>query len=156
MAEQGKELSEPAAGRLSVAPMMDWTDRHCRAFHRRFTRRTLLYTEMVTTGAILNGPRERLLAHGAEEHPLALQLGGSDPADLAAATRIDQLKILGAEKQIPLRPAIAQGRLPLQIARAGTVQGGAEIFEVIDVADRAVVNLCLPVRRWLGLVPIGP
>jgi tRNA-dihydrouridine synthase A len=68
--------------------MMDWTDRHCRAFHRRFTRRTLLYTEMVTTGAILRGPRERLLEYGAGEHPVALQLGGSDPADLAEATRI--------------------------------------------------------------------
>ncbi|TPE53519.1 tRNA dihydrouridine(20/20a) synthase DusA [Amaricoccus solimangrovi] len=75
-------------GRLSVAPMMDWTDRHCRAFHRHFTRRALLYTEMVTTGAILRGPRERLLEHGAAEHPVALQLGGSDPADLAEATRI--------------------------------------------------------------------
>ena len=73
---------------LSVAPMMDWTDRHCRAFHRRFTRRALLYTEMVTTGAILRGPRERLLEFGPDEHPVALQLGGSDPADLAAATRI--------------------------------------------------------------------
>ena len=73
---------------LSVAPMMDWTDRHCRAFHRRFTRRALLYTEMVTTGAILRGPRERLLEFAADEHPVALQLGGSDPRDLAEATRI--------------------------------------------------------------------
>ena len=75
-------------GRLSVAPMMDWTDRHCRAFHRAFTRRALLYTEMITTGAVLHGPRERLLAFGAAEHPIALQLGGSEPADLAEAARI--------------------------------------------------------------------
>lgn len=75
-------------GRLSVAPMMDWTDRHCRAFHRHFSRHTLLYTEMVTTGAVLRGPRDRLLAFDPAEHPIALQLGGSDPADLAAATRI--------------------------------------------------------------------
>ena len=74
--------------RLSVAPMMDWTDRHCRFFHRRFTARALLYTEMVTTGAVLRGPRERLLAFHPEERPLALQLGGSDPAALAAATAI--------------------------------------------------------------------
>jgi tRNA-dihydrouridine synthase A len=73
---------------LQIAPMMDWTDRHCRAFHRRFTGRALLYTEMVTTGAILRGPRERLLEYGAGEHPVALQLGGSDPSDLAEATRI--------------------------------------------------------------------
>ena len=73
---------------LQIAPMMDWTDRHCRAFHRRFTTHALLYTEMVTTGAILRGPRDRLLDYGADEHPVALQLGGSDPADLAEATRI--------------------------------------------------------------------
>ncbi len=68
--------------------MMDWTDRQCRVFHRQFTRRTLLYTEMVTTGAVLHGQVERLLAHDASEHPVALQLGGSNPDDLAASTRI--------------------------------------------------------------------
>ena len=65
--------------------MMDWTDRHCRQFHRRFTRRALLYTEMVTAAAVLNGDRERLLGHGPREHPLALQLGGSEPGELARA-----------------------------------------------------------------------
>lgn len=74
--------------RLSVAPMMDWTDRHCRAFHRVLTRRTRLYTEMVTTGAVLHGPRERLLGFDEVEHPVALQLGGSDPVALAEAARI--------------------------------------------------------------------
>ena len=73
---------------LSVAPMMDWTDRHCRALHRTLTSRALLYTEMVTTGAILHGPRDRLLGYDPVEHPVALQLGGSDPADLAACARI--------------------------------------------------------------------
>jgi tRNA-dihydrouridine synthase A len=73
---------------FSVAPMMDWTDRHCRAFHRVLTRRARLYTEMVTTAAILHGKRERLLGYDAQEHPLAVQLGGSDPRDLAAAARI--------------------------------------------------------------------
>lgn len=76
------------ARRLSVAPMMDWTDRHCRAFHRAFSARTLLYTEMVTTGAVLHGDRERLLGFDPLEQPVALQLGGSDPADLAASARI--------------------------------------------------------------------
>lgn len=76
--------------RLAVAPMMDWTDRHCRFFHRLLTRRTLLYTEMVTTGAVLHGDRERLLGFDAAEHPVALQLGGSDPADLAACARIGE------------------------------------------------------------------
>ncbi|HYF86438.1 tRNA dihydrouridine(20/20a) synthase DusA [Azospirillum sp.] len=73
---------------LSVAPMMDWTDRHCRYFHRLLSRSTLLYTEMVTTGAVLHGDRERLLGFDAAEHPVALQLGGSDPADLASCARI--------------------------------------------------------------------
>jgi tRNA-dihydrouridine synthase A len=68
--------------------MMDWTDRHCRRFHRAFTGRALLYTEMVTTGAVLHGPVERLLAFAPEERPLALQLGGSDPAALARATGV--------------------------------------------------------------------
>jgi tRNA-dihydrouridine synthase A len=65
--------------------MMDWTDRHCRYFHRQLTRRTLLYTEMVVADAIIHGDRERLLGFDASEHPIALQLGGSDPAKLAAA-----------------------------------------------------------------------
>lgn len=68
--------------------MMDWTDRHCRVFHRTLTRRTLLYTEMVTTGAILHGDRERHLGFNRVEHPVALQLGGSDPAALAECTRM--------------------------------------------------------------------
>jgi tRNA-dihydrouridine synthase A len=74
--------------RISVAPMMDWTDRHCRYFLRGFSPDTLLYTEMITTGAVLRGDREKLLRFDPEEHPVALQLGGSDPADLAAAARI--------------------------------------------------------------------
>jgi tRNA-dihydrouridine synthase A len=76
------------AFRFSVAPMMDWSDRHCRVFHRVLTRRARLYTEMVTADAIVFGPRERLLGFDAFEHPLALQLGGSDPARLAQAARI--------------------------------------------------------------------
>jgi tRNA-dihydrouridine synthase A len=68
--------------------MMDWTDRHCRAFHRVLSGRARLYTEMLTTGAVLHGDRERLLAFGPAEHPVALQLGGSDPDALAAAARI--------------------------------------------------------------------
>ncbi len=76
------------AARLSVAPMMDWTDRHCRALHRLMSRRALLYTEMVTAPAIIHGDRARLLDYDAAEHPVALQLGGSDPAELREAARI--------------------------------------------------------------------
>ena len=76
--------------RLAVAPMMDWTDRHCRMFHRLMTRRARLYTEMLTTGAILYGDRRRLLAFDGREHPVALQLGGSDPKHLAASAKIGE------------------------------------------------------------------
>lgn len=76
------------ASRFSVAPMMDWTDRRCRFFHRLLTREALLYTEMVTADAVIFGPRARLLGFDDAEHPLALQLGGSDPAKLADAARI--------------------------------------------------------------------
>nr|WP_119966311.1 tRNA dihydrouridine(20/20a) synthase DusA [Simplicispira lacusdiani] len=76
--------------RMSVAPMMDWTDRHCRYFHRLLTRHTLLYTEMVNVGGILYGGTERHLRYNAEEHPVALQLGGNEPVKLAQAARLGE------------------------------------------------------------------
>ncbi|MFN7673478.1 MAG: tRNA dihydrouridine(20/20a) synthase DusA [Betaproteobacteria bacterium] len=80
----------PSPWRLSVAPMMDWTDRHCRYFHRLLTKRTRLYTEMVTTGALIHGDRPRHLNFNVEEHPVALQLGGSDTTDLATCAKLGQ------------------------------------------------------------------
>jgi len=88
LAKKSKEVDGIGAHRFCVAPMMEWTDRHCRFFHRLLTRRARLYTEMLTTGAVLHGDRARLLAFDAAEHPLALQLGGSDPRALAACARI--------------------------------------------------------------------
>src|SRR5688572_25937624 len=85
MAENGARSLDR---RISVAPMMDWTDRHCRYFLRGFSPDTLLYTEMITTGAVLRGERARLMAFDPAEHPVALQLGGSDPKALAEAARI--------------------------------------------------------------------
>ena len=79
---------DPQRWRLSVAPMLDWTDRHCRFFHRLLSRRALLYTEMVTTGALIHGDVARHLRFNAEEQPVALQLGGSEPADLATCARL--------------------------------------------------------------------
>src|SRR5437763_13300152 len=76
--------------RFSVAPMMDWTGRHCRVFHRHLTRRARLYTEMLTTGAIIHGDRARLLGFDPGEHPVALQLGGSEPRDLATSAKIGE------------------------------------------------------------------
>lgn len=83
-------LSTPLNHRFSVAPMLDWTDRHCRNLHRLLTRHALLYTEMVTTGAIIHGNRDQHLAFEDTQHPVALQLGGSDPAALAECSRIAQ------------------------------------------------------------------
>jgi len=74
--------------RFCIAPMMDWTDRHCRFFHRILSRHAVLYTEMVTADAVIHGDRDRLLGFSSAEHPVALQLGGSDPAKLAAAAGI--------------------------------------------------------------------
>ena len=80
----------PNRWRLSVAPMMDWTDRHCRYFHRLLSSHALLYTEMVTTGALIHGDVPRHLRSNVEEHPIALQLGGSEPADLAQCARLGE------------------------------------------------------------------
>lgn len=77
-----------SSARLSVAPMMDWTDRHCRVLHRTLSSRALLYTEMVTAPAVIHGDRDRLIGFSECEHPVALQLGGSDPAELEQAARI--------------------------------------------------------------------
>lgn len=83
------QLNQPhSPWRLSVAPMMAWTDRHCRAFHRLLTKRTRLYTEMITTGALVHGDVAKHLDFDAREHPVALQVGGSDPHDLAQATAL--------------------------------------------------------------------
>ena len=90
MTDKMKEQDLSVAARLSVAPMMDWTDRHCRYFHRLLSGRALLYTEMVTAPALVRGGATHLLDHDAAEHPLALQLGGSDPVELAQAARMGE------------------------------------------------------------------
>ncbi len=87
MVEQAAHIT-PLSRRFSVAPMMDWTDRHCRMFHRQMSRHALLYTEMVTADAVIHGDQDRLLGFDDGEHPIALQLGGSEPDKLAAAVKI--------------------------------------------------------------------
>src|SRR5215831_6079534 len=89
-AENSTSPCKNGAWIMSVAPMMDWTDRHCRVFHRLLTLRARLYTEMLTTGAVIHGDRARLLGFDRSEHPVALQLGGSDPRELAEAARIGE------------------------------------------------------------------
>ncbi len=82
------KMRDDSSHRFSIAPMLDWTDRHCRFFLRLLTKKALLYTEMITTGAILHGDHDRYLAFNEAEHPVALQLGGSDPTDLAQCAKI--------------------------------------------------------------------
>lgn len=120
------------SARLSVAPMMDWTDRHCRYLHRLMSARTLLYTEMVTAPALVRGGALHLLDHNPAEHPVALQLGGSDPAELAEAARI------GAQAgydEINLNVGCPSDR----------VQSGA--FGAVLMKDAALVARCVEAMR---------
>ena len=112
--------------RFCVAPMMDWTDRHCRYFHRLLSRRALLYTEMITADAVLHGDRERLLGFSPEEHPVALQLGGSDPAELAEAARHRRgrgLRRDQPQRRLPVGPRA--GRPLRRLPDGGAGPGGA-------------------------------
>jgi hypothetical protein len=126
------QAAAPYAGarRFSVAPMMDWTDRHCRAFHRTLTHRALLYTEMVTAQAVLRGDRDHLLGFDGVEHPVALQLGGSDP-DLLAQ-RAEQLGLSvrfklvgrqGPEPHVAGTMQVVPHRLTAQVVPGHDVSG---------------------------------
>ncbi|WP_375259811.1 tRNA dihydrouridine(20/20a) synthase DusA [Citreimonas sp.] len=125
--------------RLSVAPMMDWTDRHCRYFHRLISGRALLYTEMVTASALVRGGALHLLDFDAAEHPVALQLGGSDPAELAQAAR------LGARAgydEINLNCGCPSDR----------VQSGT--FGAVLMRDPALVARCVAAMRDVTELPV--
>src|SRR6202451_304085 len=133
--------------RFSVAPMMDWTDRHCRVFHRLLTRRARLYTEMVTADAVVFGPRERLLGFDAFEHPLALQLGGSDPARLAQAARI------GADfgyDEINLNCGCPSDRVQSGRFGACLMQEPVLVAECV-AAMRAVISIPVTVKCRIGV-----
>jgi tRNA-dihydrouridine synthase A len=125
--------------RFAIAPMMEWTDRHCRYFHRLLTRRALIYTEMITTGAIVHGDRARLLAFDPAEHPLALQLGGCDPAALAACARI--AADIGYD-EINLNVGCPSDR----------VQGGR--FGACLMAEPALVGDCVAAMKAAVRVPV--
>ena len=134
--------------RISVAPMMDWTDRHCRYFLRGLSPHALLYTEMITAAAILRGDRQRLLAFHPEEHPVALQLGGSEPEDLAKAARI------GADfgyDEINLNCGCPSDRV------ASGAFGACLMLEPNRVADcvaamRAAVSIPVTVKMRVGVI----
>jgi tRNA-dihydrouridine synthase A len=135
------------ARRLCVAPMMAWTDRHCRYLHRLAAPRALLFTEMITAAALLHGPRERLLRYDPTEHPVALQLGGSDPAALAEAARLggaagyDEIKLnVGCPS-----PRVREGRF-----------GACLMLEPSLVADciaamRGAVDVPVTIKCRLGV-----
>jgi tRNA-dihydrouridine synthase A len=132
---------------LSVAPMLDWTDRHCRFFLRLLTRHTLLYTEMVTTWAVLQGDRERLLAYDPAEHPLALQLGGSEPGELARCAGI------AAEfgyDEVNLNVGCPSDRV--QSGRFGAcLMAEPDLVAECVAAMRAAVNLPVTVKTRIGI-----
>ena len=128
-----------AGHRFAVAPMIDWTDRHCRFFHRQLTGRALLHTEMLVADAVLHGERTRLLAFDPAEHPVAIQLGGSDPAKLAEATRIAES--FGYD-EINLNVGCPSSR----------VQSGA--FGACLMLEPALVGRCLAAMRAAVAVPV--
>jgi len=133
--------------RLSVAPMMDRTDRHCRYFHRLLTSSAVLYTEMVTTGALLNGNRDQLLEFNEAEHPLALQLGGSDPAALAECARIGAAK---GFDEINLNVGCPSGRV--QNGRFGAcLMREPELVRDCVRAMRDAVDIPVSVKTRLGI-----
>lgn len=132
---------------FSVAPMMDWTDRHCRVFHRVLTARALLYTEMVTADAVIRGDRENLLGFSPVEHPVALQVGGSDPEKLASAARI------GAEfgyDEINLNVGCPSDRV--QLGRFGAcLMREAALVAACVAAMQAVVTVPVTVKCRIGV-----
>jgi tRNA-dihydrouridine synthase A len=132
--------------RFSIAPMLDWTDRHCRYFHRLITQETLLYTEMITTGAIIHGKAD-FLAYSDEEHPLALQLGGSNPADLAHCAR--QAEARGYD-EINLNVGCPSDRV--QNGRFGAcLMAEAELVAECVQAMKEVASIPVTVKTRIGI-----
>src|SRR5215469_8403367 len=134
--------------RVSVAPMMDWTDRHCRYFLRGLSRDVLLYTEMITATAILRGDRVRLLEFDPEEHPLALQLGGSEPRELAAAARAGEE---AGYDEINLNCGCPSERVASGSFGACLMQEPARVGECV-AAMRAAVRVPVTVKMRIGVV----
>src|SRR5579883_855237 len=134
--------------KISVAPMMDWTDRHCRYFLRGFSPGVLLYTEMITAAAIVRGDARRLLAYDPAEHPLALQLGGSDPRQLAAAARAGE--DFGYD-EINLNCGCPSDRVASGEFGACLMTRPLRVAECV-AAMRAVVRVPVTVKMRIGVV----
>jgi tRNA-dihydrouridine synthase A len=152
MTEKQQKTPKTLDRRFCVAPMMEWTDRHCRFFHRLLTRRALIYTEMLTTGAVLRGDRERLLAFDAFEHPVALQLGGCDPQRLAQSSRIGE--DLGYD-EINLNVGCPSDRV--QEGRFGAcLMGEPSLVGDCVVAMKAAVKVPVTVKCRIGIDDQNP
>lgn len=134
--------------RVAVAPMMDWTDRHCRFFLRGFSPGTLLYTEMITSAAIMRGDARRLLAFDPEEHPVALQLGGSEPRELAAAARVGEE---AGYDEINLNCGCPSDRVASGAFGACLMREPARVAECV-AAMRAAVAIPVTVKMRVGVV----
>ena len=133
--------------RFCVAPMLDWTDRHCRFFLRLISQHAVLYTEMLTTGAILHGDTERFLAMNAEEHPVALQLGGSNPGDLAAACKLAEKY---AYAEINLNCGCPSDRVQSGMFGAVMMKNAAITADCV-AAMRDAVDLPVTVKHRIGV-----
>ena len=132
--------------RFSVAPMLDWTDRHCRYFHRLLTSEALLYTEMITTGAIIHGKGD-FLAHNQEEHPVALQLGGSNPQDLATCAKLAQQR---GYDEVNLNVGCPSDRV--QNGRFGAcLMAEPQLVADCIAAMRDVVDIPVTVKTRIGI-----
>jgi len=137
----------PLSRRFSVAPMMDWTDRHCRFFLRLLSKHALLYTEMVTTGAILHGDHDRFLRHNETEHPLALQLGGSVPADLAACARMAEA---AGYDEVNLNVGCPSDRVQNNMIGAILMAHPALVADCVK-AMRDAVSISVTVKHRIGI-----
>ena len=133
--------------RFCVAPMLDWTDRHCRFFLRLISQHAVLYTEMLTTGAILHGDTERFLAMNAEEHPVALQLGGSNPCDLAAACKLAEKY---AYAEINLNCGCPSDRVQSGMFGAVMMKNAAITADCV-ASMREAVDLPVTVKHRIGV-----
>ncbi|NOI60888.1 tRNA dihydrouridine(20/20a) synthase DusA [Vibrio coralliilyticus] len=141
-----EKASKYASNRFSIAPMLDWTDRHCRYFHRLLTSETLLYTEMVTTGAIIHGKGD-FLAYNQEEHPVALQLGGSNPQDLATCAKLAQER---GYDEINLNVGCPSDRV--QNGRFGAcLMAEPQLVAECVAAMRDVVDVPVTVKTRIGI-----
>lgn len=152
MADNDKKYNVLNASRLSVAPMMDWTDRHCRYLHRLLSKHTLLYTEMVTSAALVRGQAVHLLAFSQAEHPVALQLGGSDPRELAQAAQ------MGAQAgycEINLNVGCPSDRVQSGCFGAVLMERPALVAECV-AAMRAAVDIPVTVKCRIGVDDQNP